>query len=240
MKRQPIVLLHGWGLSGNTFGPLVDELNRRGHRVYILDFPGFGASQMPEQALSLSDYVEFLSIFLKKHKIEQPVLIGHSFGGRVALKYQQLYPKSTRALILTGTPGFTPISRKKLILFILMAKIGNAFFSLPPFSLIQGVVRKWYYYLVGARDFYRAEGVMRGTFKRIVAEDLTISMRSVTVPCLLLWGKADTIVPISVAYKMKEAIPGAKLEIIEESDHGVPYRNPKVFADHVETFLRAI
>ncbi len=240
MKRQSIVLLHGWGLSGKRFEPLTRELKRRGYPVFVPDFPGFGASALPDKALYLSDYAEFLHKFLEDHNIVQPLFVGHSFGGRVALKYLFLYPKSVRALILTGTPGFTPIDRKKLILFIVLAKIGKAFFSLPPFNLVQDVVRRSYYYLVGARDFYRAEGVMRDTFKHIVQEDLLESMKAVTVPCLLLWGENDSIVPLSVAQKMNSVISGSTLDVVKGVDHGIPYRYPKVFANHVVAFLQSI
>ena len=240
MKRASIVLLHGWGLSGSTFEPLAAELTKRGYRVFTPDFPGFGLSTMPAKPLRLSDYAAFLHDYLTKNTIQEPIVIGHSFGGRVALKYQFLYPKSVRALILSGTPGFTPINRKKLLLFILLAKIGKAFFSLPPFHLMQDTVRRWYYYLVGARDFYRAEGVLRETFKHIVQEDLLQSMSTVTMPCLLVWGEADTIVPLSVAEKMKNVISDARLEIVQGEDHGVPFKNPKVFADYVTAFLLSL
>ena len=132
------------------------------------DLPGFGASKMPEHPLTLSDYARFLDEYLKMNQIVQPILIGHSFGGRVSLKYNELYPKHTRALILSGTPGFTPIPKKKLLFFITLAKIGGFLFSIPPLSLVQDTVRRWYYYVVGAKEFFRAEGAMRETFKRIV------------------------------------------------------------------------
>ena len=240
MNKYPIILLHGWGLSGKIFEPLATALRKQGYKVYFPDFPGFGTSAVPEKPLYLSDYAEFLHGFVKKHHIVQPVLVGHSFGGRVGLKYQLLHSKSVRALILTGTPGFTPINRKKLILFILLAKIGKAFFSLPPFHLCQDIVRRWYYYLVGARDFYRAEGVMRDTFKHIVQEDLLDCMKAVRIPVLLLWGQNDTIVPVSVVNKMKEVIPGAKLEVVSGSDHGVAYKKPSTFADRLVTFLNSL
>lgn len=234
------MLLHGWGLSGTTFEPLAVELTKRGYRVFTPDFPGFGLSAIPSKPLHLSDYATFLHEYLVKNNIQDSVMIGHSFGGRVALKYQLSYPKSVRALILSGTPGFTPINRKKLLLFILFAKIGKAFFSLPPFHLIQDAVRRWYYYLVGARDFYRAEGMMRETFKQIVKEDLVTSMEAVDIPTLLLWGEYDIIVPVTIAERMHQVMAGSEFVVIPEADHGVPFKQPDVFASYVERFMKSL
>jgi pimeloyl-ACP methyl ester carboxylesterase len=112
--KSTIVILHGWGLSKKKFDPLVEQLTNNGYDAKALDFPGFGESKSPVKPFTLSDYAEYLYSYLKKEDIKYPIFIGHSFGGRVALRFSTLYPKSVRALILTGTPGYTPVSRKKL------------------------------------------------------------------------------------------------------------------------------
>ncbi len=238
MNRSAVVILHGWGLSGKTFIPLEQCLEKLGYCVYAPDLPGFGESGMPERPLTLTDYAHFLDEYLKKNRIKHPILIGQSFGGRVSLKYNQLHPKSVRALILSGTPGFTPIPKKKLLLFIALAKIGKLLFSIPPLSLFQDAVRRWYYYAVGAKEFFRAEGAMRETFKRIVQEDLVASMEVVDIPTLLLWGEYDIIVPVSIAERMHQVIAGSELIVIPEADHGVPFKQPEVFASYVKRFLK--
>ncbi len=235
--KSPIVILHGWGLSKKKFQGLVDEFQNRGHKVFALDFPGFGEEKQPIRPFKLSDYAEFLYSFLEKENIKYPILIGHSFGGRVALRFSTLYPKSVRALILTGAPGFTPVSRKKLLLFITVAKIGKSVLSLPTLSFLFESMRKWYYYFVGAREFYRAEGTMRETFKNIVSELLVEDMKGVTVPTLLLWGEMDMIVPVRIGVKMRDTIRNSEFVMIEGADHGVPYKKSKEFADKVETFI---
>lgn len=237
MNRSSVVILHGWGLSGKTFSPLAETLKKQGNLVYAPDLPGFGESGMPERPLTLSDYALFLDEYLKKNHIAQPIFIGHSFGGRVSLTYNQLHPKSVRALILSGTPGFTSIPKKKLILFITLAKIGGFLFSIPPLNFFQDAVRRWYYYVVGAREFFRAEGAMRETFKRIVREDLVKAMEAVDIPTLLLWGEYDIIVPVSIAERMHRMITGSELIVIPEADHGVPFKQPEVFASYVKRFI---
>lgn len=236
--KSPIVILHGWGLSGMTFAPLATALKKHGYRVFTPDLPGFGSTKIPDHPLSLADYAQFLDDYLKKDHIVHPILIGHSFGGRVSLKYNELHPKTVRALIVSGTPGFTPIAKKKLLLFIFLAKIGGFLFSIPPFNLIQDAVRRWYYYFVGAKEFFRAQGPMRETFKNIVKEDLVRAMETVAVPTQLLWGEYDIIVPVSIAQRMHRVITGSELIVIPEADHGVPFKQPEIFASYIERFLK--
>jgi pimeloyl-ACP methyl ester carboxylesterase len=238
--NNPVVILHGWGLSSKVFTPLITELQKKHILVYAPDLPGFGDSVSPDISLHLADYVEFLNKYCKKNNIKNPVIIGHSFGGRVALRFLERYPDSVHALVLTGTPGFTPVPKKHLVLFIAIAKIGKLFFFIPLFHFFQDRARRWYYYLVGARDYYRAKGVMRDTFKNIVREELVTSMRDVRIPTLLVWGERDIITPLWIAKKMKTIIHNSKLVVIPNAGHGVSYKNPKEFVSSIYDFLLSL
>lgn len=239
-KKPSIVILHGWGLSGARFEPLVHQLTKLGYTVYAPDLPGFGTSAMPSTPWGLKNYTEFLREFITDKKIKNPIIIGHSFGGRIALKYQLLFPKSTRALILTGTPGFTPVARRKIVLFTMLAKVGKVVVSLLPFPEFAQSIRRWYYYVAGAKDYFRAEGIMRDIFKMIVTEELVTSMLAVDCPCLLLWGQDDSIVPTTIAVKMEHIIDRATLNVIPMADHGLPYKMPEVFAKETDQFIRSL
>ncbi len=240
MKKTSIIILHGWGLSGKKFDGLKQELQSMGYTVFAPDLPGFGESKAPSFAYHLSDYADFLSDFIQKNNIVDPVLIGHSFGGRVALKFLYSNPNGARTVIFTGTPGYTPVPRRRLQLFVLVAKVGKGLFSLWPLSVLQEKIRAWYYYLVGARDFYRANPMMRDIFKLIVQEELHKPIASVRIPCTLIWGSLDQITPVWIAKKMHEAIAHSTLTIIEDADHGVSYKKPKEFSEYVDTFLKSI
>lgn len=239
-KSNTIVILHGWGLSACIFAPLTDAFIRKGYKVLTPDLPGFGKSALPEKPLTLNDYAQFLRDYLKTRTSSKVILIGHSFGGRVSLRYQKKYPQDVAALILTGTPGFTPIPKRKLLLFIALAKLGKFLFTLPPLNYVKDPVRRWYYYFVGAKEFFRAEGAMRQTFKNIVQEELIADMESVTCPCLLLWGELDIIVPISIAHRMEHAITKSQLIIVPDADHGLPFKQPEVFVTYGERFLTTL
>lgn len=235
--KQDLIILHGWNLSGKRFEELADRFAKAGFRVFAPDMPGFGAEKAPDVAWHVADYAQFLHRYITKNKIKNPILVGHSFGGRVSLKYAELYPDSLKKIILTGTPGYSPIPSKKLRFFLIIAKIGGFLFSLPGLRSIADSARRGLYYIAGAREFLRAEGSMRQTFKYIVSDDLTSAMRAVAVPCLLVWGALDTIVPVAIAEKMRDTINGSRLIIMPERTHGVPFQQPDEFVEKVLKFL---
>ena len=232
MKKCQILLLHGWGKYSSAldyYHKTVSEFQKNGYTVFVPDMPGFGNEKIPDHPFTLQNYAFFLQTYIQKKKLQDFVIIGHSFGGRVAIKYINRYTEGVRALILCGTPGFTPVSKLKLIISLFLAKIGGFIFSLPIISSQKEKIRGGFYYLVGARDYYRAEGSMRQTFKNIVREELKDIMKKIHIPTLLLWGEDDIIVPVKIAQKMKETIRQSRLTIIPHGKHSVIIDNPKTF-----------
>ena len=237
MKR-PLVILHGWNLSAAKFIPLSRELKKLGYRIYVPDLPVFGKNQKVEKPLNLSDYAIFVEAYLKKHKISKAVIIGHSFGGRIALKMAAAKNGNLVALVLTGTPGFLPLPKIKVLFFMLLAKIGGLFFSLPIINRLDRIMRKILYRTAGASDFYHTKENMRQTFKNIVRTELFEYMKGIKLPTLLLWGRDDGIVPLSVAFRMSKTISRVQLQIINEAKHGVPWTHPEEFSRHLDRFLK--
>lgn len=237
MKQQDVIILHGWNLSGSRFEPLAQILRPKGYRVFTPDLPGFGDEPSPKEPWHVADYATFLTKYIESHTIQKPIVIAHSFGGRVALAFTQMYPEIPKKLVITGTPGYSLVPQKKMNFFLVLAKIGGVLFMLPGLYLLSDFARKVLYRLAGVNEFYRAEGSMRQTFKNVVTDDLTAAMRSVRIPCLLVWGELDTIVPVRVAEKMRDTIPKAQLIIIPDMNHDVPFKHSKAFASYLWNFL---
>ncbi|MCL5746741.1 MAG: alpha/beta hydrolase, partial [Patescibacteria group bacterium] len=164
--KQSVIILHGWGLNGSKYNQLKKILENKNNAVYAPDMPGFGKEVLESANMDLDDYVLFLERFIKKKKIESPVLIGHSFGGRVAIKYTYKYPDQVSKLILTGVPVIRHInSRQKLA--IVLAKIGGSASSFLP-KTVFNKLRKMPYYLAGSFDYYKA-GPMSKIFVSIIS-----------------------------------------------------------------------
>ena len=240
MKDMPILILHGWNLSAAKFQPLEVELKKRGYKTYCIDLPGFGNTDKPKNPLDLSAYVRFVKDFLIKKKLDKIILIGHSFGGRISIKLTAENPKIVHALILTGTPGINPVPKGKIVFFLYLAKAGKLMFSLPVMAGIQDKARKLLYRIARATDFYNTDEKMRETFKNIIREDLVPLMKRIITPTLLIWGKDDGIVLLSIARKMSSLIKNSKLIVISEARHGVRWTHPKEFTDEVEKFLEKL
>lgn len=238
MQKLPIVILHGWNLSNNKYLSLINLLKKRGFAVYAPDLPGFGKSEIPDRVLNLSDYVDFVEMYFQKHTIKKAIIIGHSFGGRVAIKMAGVKPKKVAGLILTGVPGLVPVSRAKLVFFLFLSKIGKKLFQLPLINIFETRARNFLYRIAKASDYQRTEGVMRETFKNIIREDLTFPMKQISTPTLLVWGEDDKTVSIVIAQKMMSVIKSSKLAIIPIARHGLPWTHPDLFFKKIEKFLQ--
>lgn len=207
-KKGCIVLLHGWGQNIE----MMDMLGRpfaSNFRVIILDFPGFGKSEEPKKPSSVSDYTKMLHDFLTKLKVSNPILIGHSFGGRVAICYASKY--ATSKVILLSAP-FRPSTKKKKSLKVTIYKFVKKYKIFN--SLAEILKNKW-----GSPDYKNASEIMRGSLVKIVNEDLTENAKSIKCPVLLIYGENDTDVPIKEAEQLEKIIPDAGLVRYPNSHH---------------------
>ncbi len=231
-EKPAVIILHGWGLSGSVYDPLKKLLENAGFLVFAPDLPGFGQTKPPDTIWGLTEYVKYLHEYLKKKSLNQVIFVGHSFGGRIALKYSYYHPAQVKGIILTGTPGFSPVRGSRRFIIRWVAKLGKAAVSVVPIKAYRELFQRLFYYAVGVRDFYRAEGIMKDVFKVVVEESLDGSMKTVRCPCLLIWGENDLIVPVRVAKKMASTINKSQLIIVPGTDHSIPILNSeKIFPE---------
>src|SRR5215218_9382028 len=132
-EGPPVCLLHGWAGEARSFWPIHQRLAKN-HRVYSLDFPGFGRSAMPPTDWGVGEYADCVLGWLNGLEIERPVLIGHSFGGRVIISLAARRPDIARALVLTDAAGIRPKHGPSYHLKVFTAKTGRRVLNLPVFN----------------------------------------------------------------------------------------------------------
>ena len=201
-KGKDIILLHGWGQNIEMMKPLGNPLSNN-FRVTIIDFPGFGESEEPKASWTIDDYSNMLEILVKELKIKKPVIMGHSFGGRVAIRYSA--NNSIEKLVLFGSPCVR--LQKKLPLKV---KILKKLKTLPGMNNFGEYMKKY----IGSRDYKAASPIMRETLVNTVNEDLSDYASKIEEPTLLIWGENDTEAILDEAKMLENILPDGALIVL--------------------------
>ncbi len=231
---KPVVLLHGWGCNLYIFKDLQAFLSQH-FQVYAIDFPGFGKSDCPSYAWGNKEYADMLKFFLTTLTIEKPILLGHSFGGRVAI--QVAVDISLNKLILVGSAGIKPARKFSYYLKVYFFKTVKQVFRLPLLNYYRSEVVNFFRAKFGSQDYQSVQDVMQCVLVKVVNQDLKHLMPGIRVPVLLIWGEDDTATPIKDAQLMNRLIKNSGLVVLKNASHYVFLEQARQFAIIVDNFL---
>ena len=196
-QGQDVVLLHGWGQNIEMMKPIGDSLQKE-YLVTIIDLPGHGMSEEPKSAWQLDDFVEMLKQLFDELKIKKPVLIGHSFGGKLSLLYASRYP--VEKLVLFGSPFQRKIKKETAKM-----KLLKSLKKVPVLNQFEEYAKKH----IGSRDYRNASPVMRQILVNHVNCDITEDVKKIQCPAIIIWGTNDAEVPLEDAYVLESLLPDA-------------------------------
>ena len=234
-EGEPVVLLHGWGASAESLGGIAKTLEDQ-FRVFAIDLPGFGWTPPPPAAWGTREYAAHVEAFMGSNGIHSPNLLGHSFGGRIALALAAQSPHRVRRLVLVASAGIRANLRPRYYLKVGAAKLAKRVFSFPIWGRPGERILSTVHQRVGSRD-YRNAGQMRRTLVRVVNEDLRDVLSSVQAPTLIIWGDRDLEVSRSSMEIIAGGIRGSQLEIVEGAGHFPFVDMPERFGKLVRDFL---
>jgi pimeloyl-ACP methyl ester carboxylesterase len=236
-EGPPLLLLHGLGESTFTWRKIVPALAQT-HRVIALDLKGFGQSDKPlGTAYSADDQAALVAAFMEARGLKGVVLIGHSFGGTVALR-TALVPAvreagRIRRLVVIGAPAL-PRSVAPSLDVIEIPAVPDALASVvPPEAMARLLLREA---LGGAADMPEedikgyaapyhddaAKNAFLATARSIVSEsgdEIASHYRTIREPTLIVWCRKDPIVPLRAGKRLKRTLPGARIAILENCHH---------------------
>jgi pimeloyl-ACP methyl ester carboxylesterase len=218
-QGEPVLLLHGWGGTRDSLRPLTHCLSRS-FQVIAPDLPGFGDSTLPPTTWGDHDYAQCLAAFLTAIDCEHAHIVGHSFGGRVAICLATDCPSLVDRLVLIASSGIRMPRSWQYDVRVRSMKIARQALQRIPAPGARERALAWLYRSMGSSD-YRDAGAMRSILVRAVNEDLRLVLPSVRAPSLLIWGEQDSDAPVAHAEIMAQAIPGARLEILPGAGHFV-------------------
>jgi len=211
-RGQPsVVALHGWGRNSSDWNNAL-----RGQDALALDLPGFGNTPAPDSAWGSDEYAALVVEAIAAETSTPLTLVGHSFGGRVAVRIAAAHPELIATLVLTGAPLYRRSAPAKPPAAFRIAKRMNRA------GLISDGFMDRMRNRYGSPDYRATSGVMRSVFVKLVNEDYQDSIAKIAharVPVTLVWGEHDTEAPVSVAERVNAAIKDSVLRVVPGAGH---------------------
>ena len=203
---EAVVLLHGWGQNIQMMEPIGNNLINK--RVVIIDLPGHGKSEEPKEAWTVYDYASCIHTLLTNLKIDEPILIGHSFGGKISLVYASKY--KTKKVIGLACPF-----KKQIVKLSFKTKALKFAKKIPVLNKLEGFAKKH----IGSTDYKNASEMMRKIMVLTVNTDITEDVKNIKCPTLLIWGTNDLQVSIDDAYELEKLIKDCGVVVYDGCTH---------------------
>ncbi|MGC2169260.1 MAG: alpha/beta hydrolase [Acidimicrobiales bacterium] len=212
-----VVWLHGWARQARDFSGAAQLLADRGFASVALDLPGFGSSPAPPSPGGAQFYAELILPTLREISESPLVLVGHSFGGRVALLVASEHPELVKELVLTGVPllRLGPTRKSPLRYRLVRWLAGHHLISQ---ARLESVRQKY-----GSSDYRHASGVIRDVLVATMQENYEAALCSLRTPVTFLWGEGDREAPPEVATRAAQLVTSpSSLSVLAGVGHFVP------------------
>ncbi len=230
--KKAIIFLHGWGADSSSFLWL-NEYLPEGYSAVFVDFPGFGKSKEPDGDYTVYDFTFELKKIIDNEEFDELILVGHSFGGRVAIKFASCYQDEfkTLKLCLVDSAGLKP---KRGILY---------YYKIFKYKILKKKVQKNAKYnkklsKYGSNDYKKLSNTMKQVFVNVVNEDLKNDVKKIKCQTILIWGSEDKETKLYMAKRLNKYIKNSKLLIIKNAGHFCFLDNPQEFLIILDSFIK--
>ena len=234
-----LIFIHGLGGEASNWAANIGPLSQKYH-VYALDQIGFGKSDKPFIEYSIETFVDFLQEFMRVLEIPTATLVGNSLGGWIAADFAARYPGKVDRLVLVGAAGLAPQANEQLRVDLNPASLDGMRHVLEYIVYNQQfvtdqVARQAYERRLRSGDGYTIQRILAGLLTTNQWEDPRLA--SIQAPTLVVWGRDDKLVPLSLGERYQKGIAGAKLTVLEQCGHIPQIEKPAEFNNDLLDFL---
>jgi pimeloyl-ACP methyl ester carboxylesterase len=222
-----VLELHGWARTRADWAPVLARTGR-----LALDLLGLGSAPPPAEGWNTENYADDLLPLVET--LDRPVLVGHSFGGRIAARIAANHPDLVGGLLLNGTPLVPRVGTSQPPLGYRLAKLGRRIGVISE-ARMEAARSKY-----GSEDYRNAHGVLRGVLVRTVNEqydDVIAGLRAYPGPIELVWGEHDTAAPADLAAQLAERT-GGTLTVVPNTGHLLEPALAAAVGERIETLLQ--
>ncbi|MGV0104720.1 alpha/beta fold hydrolase [Nostoc sp. DSM 114167] len=228
-SSTPILLLHGWGISTEPYQEVL-ELLAQHYTIIAPDLPSFARSTYSGLISDYVSYSKFLLSFLEVLDLQEFHLVGHSFGGGIAITLCTLVPQKVRSVILIDSTGIPTPSIPEMIPRRAIEMTAQLFLPRLRLKLVD-IPLVFSYNLL-----FNTKNVIQGLLISLY-EDISHLLPKIQAPCLLVWSEKDLTTTLSNAQEMAAIIPGSKLVIVKEGFHEWGLWYPEKFTSFILDFI---
>ena len=229
-----VLVLHGWGARIEAMAPMLNGLSTA-LTLHAVDLPGFGETALPPQPWGVSEYAGWTRSLIESLGLDRPAVVGHSNGGRIAIRLATSHPELVDKLVLVDAAGIPAPRTLRWYRKVAMAKLAkHVLRRLGPAG--RAAARR----LVGraaSEDYAAAPPALRATLVKLVNTDLTPLLPQIQASTLLIWGELDADTPLRDGQTMERLIPDAGLVAFEGAGHFSYADQPRRFARVAAHFL---
>ncbi|MBI2549227.1 alpha/beta hydrolase [Candidatus Woesearchaeota archaeon] len=247
-----LVFIHGAGGDLNAWNRERHAFHNRGIATLAIDLRGHGLSDRPHtfDAYQLTSFAQDIAGVLHQERLKNVVLVGHCFGGMVAITFYSLYPRLAKAYVLIDTTYKAPQYLKKIFTsypflrnlrhailqhkFLRKTQLSHVDFSkfkgTGDFNLLRiysdithTSLRSWLF-----------------TYEAIAHFDGTAILRRMKRPVLIIVGEKDLIFPVLVARKIRMLVKQSTLNVIPNANHIIVLNNPEIVEKEIVTFIKSL
>lgn len=233
-KKQSILILPGWGDNRKTFYYLINHLKEY-FTIYILDYPGFGNSSINKD-LNIFDYTDIVYKFIKSLNLNNTILIGHSFGGRIISILTTKYKINIKKILLMDVAGLKEFNLKTFI-----KKRIYKFLKIIKYILPEKIRLKYQNYLFqkfASNDYKVLDQKLYKTFQNIIKYDLSNYYKKINLETLILWGENDNITSFKTGLKINKLISNSTLIKIDKTKHFPYLEKPYLVSKIIFEYLK--
>jgi pimeloyl-ACP methyl ester carboxylesterase len=229
--KEKLLIIHGWTKEGgDSFSETVKFL-KDDFEIHLIDLPGF--KKPLERPYTFDDYLNYLETQIN---IDQFYLLGHSFGGALAMLYALKHPEKIKKLILYN-PAIIREKNLKIKISLFLSKIFKFLEKIIPEKILYFPKKAYYKFVIKSYDYFKADENLKKTFSNIVKIDLKDSAKDLKVKTVLLWSKNDKFTLLRHGKILKNLISDSQL-ILLDGGHSFHKEKPEEFAKILKQIIK--
>lgn len=236
-EGTPLLCLHGWAASHESFTELRKALEHDPVRLIVPDLPGCGETEEPPVPWGLPEYVDWLEEIVSTLHVPRFSLLGHSHGGRIAISYAATQPQRLDRLYLCAAAGIYHQRDVTRDVGAFLSRCGHVILGAPGFARLRPLAQKFLRKILRAHDYDTATPMMRATMGRVLAEDMTSHLPMIQVPTEIFWGEDDATTPLSDANLLNKKIVHSRLHVFPSVRHAVHRERAREIAEVLRATL---